>query len=60
MLQWIITILIVAAAFSYFIYRILIFFKRPKAKATDCEGCSSECEKCPLVTDLKNFTAKKN
>ncbi len=60
MTQWIITILIVLAALYYVVYRMIKYFKKPKIKAEDCAGCSSNCDQCPLVTDLKSISAKKD
>lgn len=60
MIQWIITILIVAAALFYAFYRLIKYFKKPKIKAEDCAGCSSDCDQCPLMTDIKNISAKTN
>ncbi|MBW6478579.1 MAG: FeoB-associated Cys-rich membrane protein [Bacteroidales bacterium] len=60
MAQWILTILIVLAALYYAVYRAIKYFRKPKVKAEDCAGCSSNCDQCPLVNDLKGIGTRKN
>lgn len=53
MVQWIITICILAAALAYALYRIRRYFRRRVMKSPDrpafCEGCHSDCGSCTLV-----------
>ncbi len=62
--QWIITIIISALAFGYAIYKIYRLWKKPASKKTsnkadDCDSCSSNCDECPLKTDLDELLRKK-
>ncbi len=61
--QWIITIFISAVAFGYAIFKIFKLLKKPtskkRGKADDCDTCSSNCDECPLKTDLDELLRKK-
>ncbi len=48
MWQWILTGLIVCSALVYAAIKIVRTLKRTSGKATDCDGCSSDCADCPL------------
>lgn len=57
MVQWIITICILAAALAYALYRIRNYFRKRVMKTPErpavCEGCHSDCGSCALVPDPK-------
>lgn len=56
MIQWIITIAIVLAAFTYAIVKIYRRFatKKQSPDQESCANCSSECASCELAETLKN------
>lgn len=56
MFQWIATIVIVLAAITWAIVLLVKKFagqKKPPSDQKDCDGCSSDCQQCPLITNLK-------
>ncbi|MFW5757725.1 MAG: FeoB-associated Cys-rich membrane protein [Bacteroidota bacterium] len=60
--QWIITIIVSVLAFGYALFKIFKLLKKPTSgktsKADDCEGCSSNCNECPLKTDMDELLRK--
>ncbi|TVQ11633.1 MAG: FeoB-associated Cys-rich membrane protein [Bacteroidetes bacterium] len=56
MIQWTITIIIVAAAITYAGYRVYKHFsKTPSKDDEDCDSCSSDCSNCPLMEPTGKF-----
>lgn len=55
MIQWTITIIIIAAAITYAGYRVYKHFSKPPRKDEDCESCSSDCSNCPLMEPTDEF-----
>ncbi len=50
--QWVLTIIVVAAALIYTLHKMLALFKKPNAHDDGCNGCSSDCNQCPLNMDV--------
>ncbi len=54
MIQWIITIVILALAFGFAIYKLVRIIRRPKKGPSDpCGGCVSDCAGCQFMTKDK-------
>lgn len=63
MIQEYIAFIIIAAAFSIFIYRILSFFNlfgKETVKSGNCAGCASGCEMKDSHAIMKNKSTKRD
>jgi hypothetical protein len=55
MIQWILTIIIIAATLTYAFYLIIRrFAKKVEKQPEQCNGCVSDCRGCP-VSDVKEY-----